>query len=59
MPVLKKTRWFEMKYEGKEEPRPLKKEEITKTIWLPFNQLNLISGNTFPNVLEVIRAGQL
>jgi ADP-ribose pyrophosphatase YjhB (NUDIX family) len=59
MPVLKKTRWFEMKYEGKEEPRPQKKEEITKTIWLPFNQLNLISGNTFPNVLEVIRAGQL
>jgi 8-oxo-dGTP pyrophosphatase MutT (NUDIX family) len=58
-PVLKKTKWFEMKYEGKENPRPQKKEEITKTIWLPFSQLNTISGNTFPNVLEVIRAGQL
>lgn len=58
-PVLKETRWFEMKYEGKEDPRPQKKEEITKTIWLPFRQLDTIAGNTFPNVLEVIKAGQL
>ena len=58
-PVLKKTRWFEMKYEGKKEPRPQRKEEITKTVWLPFSKLNIISGNTFPNVLDVIQAGQV
>jgi 8-oxo-dGTP pyrophosphatase MutT (NUDIX family) len=58
-PVLKETKWFEMKYAGKENPRPQKKEEITKTMWLPYNQLNTISENTFPNVLEVIHAGQL
>jgi ADP-ribose pyrophosphatase YjhB (NUDIX family) len=58
-PVLKETKWFEMKYEGRKDPRPQKKEEITKTIWLPYSQLNTISGNTFPTVLEVIRAGQL
>jgi 8-oxo-dGTP pyrophosphatase MutT (NUDIX family) len=57
-PVLKKTRWYEMKYEGKERPRPQKKEEITKTIWLPYSNLSLISGNTFQNVIEVMRAGQ-
>jgi 8-oxo-dGTP pyrophosphatase MutT (NUDIX family) len=58
-PVLKKTRWFEMKYEGKKAPRPQEKEEITKIIWLPFSDLTLISGNTFQNVLEVIKAGQI
>lgn len=58
-PVLKKTRWFEIKYEGKNSPRPQKNEDITMTIWLPFSKLNLISGNTFQNVLEVINAGQL
>jgi ADP-ribose pyrophosphatase YjhB (NUDIX family) len=57
-PVLKETQWFEIIYEGKKSPRPQKNEDITKTIWLPFNKLNLISGNTFPNVLEVINAGQ-
>lgn len=59
IPVLKKTRWFEMYFEGKVEPRPQKKEEITRTMWLPFNKLSLISGNTFANVLEVMKAGQL
>jgi len=58
-PVLKKTRWFELKYEGKSSPRPQRTEEITKTIWLPYSKLSLISGNTFQNVLEVIKAGQL
>jgi len=58
-PVLKDTKWFEMKYEGKKDPRPQTKEEITRTMWLPFSQLNTISDNAFPNVLEVIRAGQL
>lgn len=58
-PVLKRTKWYEMKYEGKKDPRPQRKEEITDTKWLPFSQLSLISGNTFPNVIEVIKAGQL
>lgn len=58
LPVLKKTRWYEMKYEGKEKPRPQRKEEITKIIWLPFSRLEFISGNTFPNVLEVIRSAE-
>ena len=58
-PILKETRWFEMKYDGKKEPKPQKKEEITMTIWLPFSKLDTIAGNTFPNVLDVIRAGQL
>jgi ADP-ribose pyrophosphatase YjhB (NUDIX family) len=39
LPILKKTRWYEMIYEGKEKPRPQRKEEITKTIWLPYSRL--------------------
>ena len=58
-PVLKKTRWYELKYEGKRSPRPQEKEEITKTIWLPYSKLSSISGNTFQNVIEVIKAGQI
>ncbi len=58
-PVLKKTRWYELKYQGSDPPRPQEKEEITKTVWLPFSKLSSISGNTFQNVMEVIKAGQL
>ncbi len=57
-PVLKETRWFEMRYNGEKEPESPGMEGIEKIIWLPFNQLDKISGNTFPTVLDVIQAGE-
>jgi 8-oxo-dGTP pyrophosphatase MutT (NUDIX family) len=57
-PVLKETRWFEMRYNGEKEPESPGMEGIEKIIWLPFNQLDRISGNTFPTVLDVILAGE-
>ena len=58
VPVLKETIWYEMKYDGKKEPESPGNEGIEKIIWLPSNQLGKISDNTFPTVLDVIRAGE-
>ncbi len=55
-PVLKKTDWFEMKYLGKKSPVPSNKENISKIIWLPDDKLDEIYNNTYPSVIEVIRA---
>lgn len=57
-PVLKETIWYEMKYDGKKTPKSPGKEGIEKIIWLPYNQLDKISDNTFPTVLDVIHAGE-
>ena len=52
--VLKKTDWFEMKYTGKQDPKPYAQEEITDFKWLPDDQLDTIIGNTYPAILEVL-----
>lgn len=58
IPVLKETRWYEMRYDGKKQPKSPGKEGIEKIIWLPFSQLDKISGNTFPTVIDVMLAGE-
>lgn len=58
IPVLKETMWFEMEYDGEKEPESPGVEGIEKIIWLPFNQLDKISDNTFPTVNDVILAGE-
>jgi len=58
IPVLKETRWFEMVYDEKKEPESPGVEGIEKIIWLPFNKLDKIAGNTFPTVIDVILAGE-
>jgi len=56
--ILKETKWYEMKYEGKKEPAPDSKEGITEIIWLPDDQLDKIAGNTFPTVMDVLNASR-
>lgn len=58
VPVLKETKWYEMRYDGKKSPESPGKEGIEKIIWLPYEQLDKILGNTFPTVLDVILAGE-
>ncbi|MBL7110740.1 MAG: NUDIX domain-containing protein [Bacteroidales bacterium] len=52
--VLKRTDWFEMKYTGKQNPKPYEKEDITDFKWLPDDQLSTIEVNTYPSVMEVL-----
>ncbi|KPK81878.1 MAG: hypothetical protein AMS27_15135 [Bacteroides sp. SM23_62_1] len=58
VPVLKETMWFAMHYDGEKDPQSPGTEGIEKVIWLPYNQLDKISGNTFPTVIDVIHAGE-
>jgi 8-oxo-dGTP pyrophosphatase MutT (NUDIX family) len=53
--ILKKTDWFSMIYEGKDNPRPLLKEDISETRWIDSTQLDEIISNTYQSILEVIR----
>ncbi len=51
--VLKKTKWFEMAYDGEEEPVPQTEENITETRWVKPGQTGFIRENTFPSILDV------
>lgn len=53
---LKKTDWFEMKYSGTKEPSPQFEESITETVWFNPSQLNEFTENTFPSLMDVLKA---
>ena len=52
--VLKKTRWFEMEYEGKDAPVLESKEGITDYRWVLPGQTDFIRQNTFASILDVL-----
>ena len=52
--VLKRTDWFEMKYTGKQDPKPYAQEDITDFKWFADDQLDSIKDNTYPAILEVL-----
>jgi 8-oxo-dGTP pyrophosphatase MutT (NUDIX family) len=54
--VLKKTDWYLMRYSGTREPSPAVEEDIEKTYWLHRGNIDEITGNIFPSILEVIKA---
>ena len=56
--ILKRTDWFEMNYQGDQDPTPYEQENITDFQWLHDDQTGRISSNTFPTILEVIEAYQ-
>ena len=53
--VLKKTSWFEMRYEGNRTPIPQTEEEITEIRWFDKGNLQEIIENTYLSVLDVMR----
>ena len=52
--ILKKTRWFEMFYQGKAKPRPQSGEDITEAVWVVPGQTDFIRKNTYPSILDVL-----
>lgn len=54
--VLKTTHWFDMKYEGKEEPKPQHAEDITQALFaMPHRVLGMME-NTYPSLLPLFEA---
>ena len=52
--VLKKTKWFEMVYEGSDKPKPQASENITEVRWVKPGETDFIRKNTYPSVLDVL-----
>lgn len=52
--VLKKTKWFEMHYQGKKDPVPEKAENITEIRWVEPGNTDFIRKNTYPSILDVL-----
>jgi len=59
-PVLKKTTWYEMSYQGDEAAvAPQQTEEITEVLWLIPEDVTMILGNTYLSVIDVLREAKL
>jgi len=56
---LKKTSWFLMDYKGDMISEPQSSEGITKVQWLFPDELNLIKGNAWLSLMEVINCSIL
>jgi ADP-ribose pyrophosphatase YjhB (NUDIX family) len=51
--ILKKTYWYEMKYNGKETPKPARDEDISEIKWIQPNQLITVLKNTYMSLYDV------
>jgi 8-oxo-dGTP pyrophosphatase MutT (NUDIX family) len=52
--VLKKTYWYKMKYKGKAKLKPQIEEGITDVRWMGRKDIDLVAGNTFPSIMDVL-----
>lgn len=57
--ILKKTFWYEMLYQGMDEPIPQEQEGITAVKWLKRDEFKIVTDNTFHSVLDVLRSAKL
>ncbi len=54
IPHLKKTRWFEMVYEGNRKPKPQAEEFITRIIWAREKDMKIIKKSTYPSIMDLL-----
>jgi 8-oxo-dGTP pyrophosphatase MutT (NUDIX family) len=52
--ILKKTRWFEMRYNGTARPRLEEEEGITDYRWVRPGMTDFIRKNTYSSILDVL-----
>lgn len=52
--ILKKTRWFEMRYHGRARPRLEEEEDITDYRWVSPGMTDFIRKNTYSSILDVL-----
>jgi 8-oxo-dGTP pyrophosphatase MutT (NUDIX family) len=58
-PMLKETDWYNMSVESGIKTTPQKKENITEIRWVNKESASEIESNTFPLILEVLKAAKL
>lgn len=57
--VLKRTNWYSMTVKGVPKLIPQKEEGITKAEWLSAADLKPVLKNTYPSIVDVLKAGKL
>lgn len=57
--VLKRTNWYSMTVKGSPKLIPQKEEGITKAEWLNAADLKPVLKNTYPSIIDVLKAGKL
>jgi len=56
---LKETHWYRMRVFGAQTMQPQAEEQITELKWVSSRELNTVTGNTFPSILDVLRSAGL
>jgi 8-oxo-dGTP pyrophosphatase MutT (NUDIX family) len=57
--MLKKTYWYKMHHEGESNLAPQTEEDITEVKWVDPEDLPEITKNTYPSIVDVLKAGEL
>ncbi|WP_090880443.1 NUDIX hydrolase [Pedobacter rhizosphaerae] len=57
--VIKKTNWYKMTVKGEPKLVPQKEEGIDKAVWLHKNQVAPVVINTYPSIMDVLKAGNV
>jgi len=57
--ILKTTYWFQMHTSGTIDPMPELEEEITETVWFDRKDLQLILGNTYLSIVDLLQSQDL
>jgi len=54
-PILKRTYWFAMLFEGNKKPVPQSEEDITEARWFNPTDLGVVAQNTFSSIIEILK----
>ena len=55
--ILKESHWYLMKAPGKQHLVPQQEEQITEIKWVPAAEVKQYMNNTFPSIIDVLKAG--
>jgi 8-oxo-dGTP pyrophosphatase MutT (NUDIX family) len=55
--ILKETHWWLMKTNGNQPLIPQTEEDITELKWIGPSDFKIVQQNTYPGILDVLRAG--
>ena len=53
-PTIKKNWWYALIYSGSMELTPQEEESITQAVWIPKEEWEMIRGNTYESIREVL-----
>jgi len=55
--IMKESHWYLMKSSSDQKLIPQKEEDITELRWIGASEFSIVKRNTYPAILEVLRAG--